>query len=84
MAPKKKAKKKKAEAKAEEHFCPVCLLIETIRDATDRKSPFVKHMQKARIEFLEGLKCLIDERIERAKKTAGKKKSRLTKIKVED
>ena len=81
MAPKKGTKKKKAE---EEHRCPVCQLMEMIGDATDKKSPFMKHMQKARIEFLEGIKCLIDERIERAKKTAGKKKSKLTKIKVED
>jgi hypothetical protein len=41
-------------------------------------------MTNARIEFLEGIKSLIDERIETMKKGAGKKKSRLTRIEVED
>ncbi len=50
----------------------------------DRKSAFFQHMNNARIEFLEGIKSLIDARIEAIKKEAGGKKSKLTKIKVED
>jgi hypothetical protein len=41
-------------------------------------------MNNARIEFLEGIKSLIDERIEAIKKGGGTGKSKLTKIKVED
>jgi hypothetical protein len=41
-------------------------------------------MNNARIEILEGIKALIDARIEAAKKGAKGKKSKLTKIKVED
>ncbi|MCK4487384.1 MAG: hypothetical protein KAU38_11560 [Desulfobacterales bacterium] len=82
MAPKKTAKKT---AEEEESFvCPMCLVVRCLRDMVDRKSPFFEHMNNARIEFLEGIKSLIDERIEAIKKGAGTRKSRLTKIKVED
>ena len=82
MAPKKTAKKT-AEGEAS-FICPMCLVVGCLREMVDRKSPFFEHMNKARIEFLEGIKSLIDERIEAMKKGAGTRKSRLTKIKVED
>ena len=82
MAPKKTAKKTAEEEAG--FICPMCLVVRCLRDMVDRESPFFEHMNKARIEFLEGIKSLIDERIEAAKKGAGTKKSRLTKIKVED
>ena len=81
MAPKKTAKKT---AEEEGFICPMCLVVGCLREMVDRKSPFFEHMNKARIEFLEGIKSLIDERIEAMKKGAGTRKSRLTKIKVED
>ena len=82
MAPKKTAEKR-AE-KEQEFVCPVCLLVGCARDMVDRESPFFEHMNNARIEFLEGVKALIDSRIEAIKKATGSKKSKLTKIKVED
>jgi hypothetical protein len=82
MAP-KKTEKRTAE-KEQDLVCPVCLLIGCFRDMVDRKSPFFEHMSNARIEFLEGIKSLIDARIDTLKKGAGSKKSKLTKIKVED
>jgi hypothetical protein len=82
MAPKKRAKK--TPEKEEAFACPVCILFDCLRDMTDRKSAFFQHMTNARIEFLEGIRSLIDERIETMKKGAGKKKSRLTRIEVED
>ena len=82
MAPKKTAKKTAEEE--ESVVCPMCLVVRCLRDMVDRKSPFFEHMNNARIEFLEGIKSLIDERIEAIKKGAGTRKSRLTKIKVED
>jgi hypothetical protein len=82
MAPKKRAKK--SSERKEEFVCPVCVLFDCLRDMTDRKSAFFQHMTNARIEFLEGIRSLIDERIEAMKKGAGKKKNKLTKIKVTD
>ncbi|MBW1716864.1 MAG: hypothetical protein JRF30_07790 [Deltaproteobacteria bacterium] len=82
MAPKKT--EKKAAEEEESFVCPMCLVVRCLRDMVDRKSPFFEHMNNARIEFLEGIKSLIDERIEAIKKGAGTRKSRLTKIKVED
>lgn len=76
---------KKTEKNKEEAFvCPVCLLLGCLRETVDRESPFFEHMNNARIEFLEGIKSLIDQRIEAIKKGGGSRKSRLTKIKVED
>jgi hypothetical protein len=82
MAPKKTAKES---GKVDEDFiCPMCLAVRCLRDMVDRKSPFFEHMKNARVEFLEGVKSLIDERIEAIKKGGRTRKSRLTKIKVED
>jgi hypothetical protein len=82
MAPKKKASK--TTGKEESFVCPLCLFLGCVRDATEKKSDFLQHMNNARIEFLEGIKSLIDERIEAAKKGTKAGKSKLTKIKVED
>ncbi len=82
MAPKKKASKTVGEQEA--FVCPVCLILGSLRNMTEKKSAFFQHMQNARIEFLEAIKALIDERIEAVKKGTGARKSRLTKIKVED
>jgi hypothetical protein len=82
MAAKKTAKKS---CNDDEGFiCPMCLVVRCFRDMVDRKSPFFKHMNNARLEFLEGIKSLIDERIEAIKKGPKTGKSKLTKIKVED
>ena len=82
MATKKRAKQ--TAKKEEDIVCPVCLIGGYVRNMVDRKSPFFEHMNNARIEILEGIKALIDARIEAAKKGAKGKKSKLTKIKVED
>ena len=82
MAPKKTAKK--AAEKDQDLVCPVCDVLGCLRDVVDRNSPFFEHMNNAGIEFLEGIKSLIDARIDTLKKGAGAKKSKLTKIKVED
>lgn len=82
MTPKKTAEK--TTEKEEGFVCPMCMLLGCLKDLTDRKSVFFEHMNNARIEFLEGIKSLIDERIQDIKRGTGKKKSRLTKIKVED
>jgi hypothetical protein len=82
MATKKRVNK---EADKDEAFvCPVCLLMNCVRDLADRESPFFEHMNNARVEFLEGIKALVDSRIQAIKKGARSKRSRLTKIKVEE
>ena len=82
MAPKKKAEKR---AEKEKGFvCPMCFVAGCLKDMVDRKSDFFEHMTNARIEFLEGIKSLIDSHIEAIKKETGRKKSKLTRIKVED
>ena len=82
MAPKKTARKTAEEE--ENVVCPVCVVVRCFRDMADKKSPFFEHMNTARIEFLEGIKSLIDERIEAIKKGTRTGKSKLTRIKVED
>jgi hypothetical protein len=49
-----------------------------------RKSEFSKHMTQSRIEFLKGIRSMVDERINDLEKKQSKKgKKRMTKIKVE-
>jgi hypothetical protein len=82
MAAKKRVNKKAD--KDEAFVCPVCVLLSCVRDLVDTESPVFKHMNNARVEFLEGIKALIDARIQAIKKGTGSKRSRLMKIKVED
>jgi len=81
MAVKKRSKKK---AEKEAFVCPLCMLAGCVREMVDKKSPFFEHMNNARVEFLEGIKVLLDARIQAMKKGTASKKSKLTKIKVED
>ena len=79
------AKKRRKKIAEEETFvCPMCVLVGCVREMVDRESPFFEHMNNARIEFLEGIKALVDARIQAMKKGTASKKSKLTKIKVED
>lgn len=49
-----------------------------------KKSKFVDHMTRSKIEVLKGIRSLVDERIEQLdKKKSGKTKKRAAKIKVE-
>lgn len=82
MAAKKRVNKKAD--KDEAFVCPVCVLLGCVRDLVDTESSVFKHMNNARVEFLEGIKALIDARIQAIKKGTGSKRSRLMKIKVED
>jgi len=74
MATRKEARK--TGKKEEDTVCPLCFVQECLRDMTERNSAFFKHMNNARIEFLEGIKSLIERQIEAAKKGTVKKKSR--------
>ena len=55
-----------------------------LEKAFGRNSPFYKHMTRSKIEFLKGVKSLLDERIERLEKKDSKKTgAKMTKVKVE-
>jgi len=75
-----------AQKKNDEHVfeCPVGKFFSDLDNVFGRKSEFAKHMTQSRIEFLKGIRSLVDERIdtlEKQRSTRGKKK--MTKIKVE-
>ena len=64
--------------------CPVGKFFMDLDNVFGKKSEFAKHMTQSRIEFLKGLRSLVDERIDNLEKKQSKKgKKRMTKIKVE-
>ncbi|MBW2038482.1 MAG: hypothetical protein JRI46_02625 [Deltaproteobacteria bacterium] len=65
--------------------CPIYAFLSWIKGRKAKKPQFWEHMDNARIEFLEGFKSLIDERIEFLKKQKEKTRKRgVTKIEVEE
>ncbi len=75
-----------AEKKSKEDriTCSVSTFITDLEKTFGRKSSFYKHMTRSRIEFLKGVKSLLDERIEYLEKKGSKKaETKLTKVKVE-
>lgn len=75
-----------AEKKRSEYVfeCPVGRFFMDLDKAFGKKSEFSKHMTQSRIEFLKGLRSLVDERIENLEKKQSKKGTKkMTKIKVE-
>ena len=70
--------------KEERITCPVGSFFMDLDKTFGRKSPFYEHMTRSKIEFLKGVKSLLDERIEYLEKKGSKKTSaKLTKVKVE-
>ncbi|RLB04879.1 MAG: hypothetical protein DRG50_08155 [Deltaproteobacteria bacterium] len=65
--------------------CPIYAFLSWAKSRRAKKPHFWEHMANARIEFLEGIKSLIEDRIEylkRQKEEVGKKGP--TKIEVEE
>jgi len=70
--------------KEERITCPVGSFFMDLDKTFGEKSPFYEHMTRAKIEFLKGVKSLLDERIECLEKKGSKKAgAKLTKVKVE-
>ena len=68
----------------EKMTCPVGSFFVDFDKTFGRKSPFYEHMTRSKIEFLKGVKSLLDERIEYLEKKGSKKAgAKLTKVKVE-
>jgi hypothetical protein len=70
--------------KEESTTCPVGSFFMDLDKTFGRKSRFYEHMTRSKIEFLKGIKSLLDERIEYLEKKGSKKAgAKLTKVKVE-
>lgn len=79
--PKKKGTKQ--QGAKETCTCPWCHFQKYLEASADKNAAFFMHMNRARIEFLEGMKALIDSQIKAAKKH-GEPKKTVTKIRVEE
>ena len=70
--------------KEEMVVCPVGKFFMDLEEMMGKKSKFFNHMMRSKVEFLKGIRTLVDEGIEyyekKGSKQAGKK---MTKIKVE-
>ena len=70
--------------KEERITCTAGTFFADLEKTFGRKSKFYKHMTQSRIEFLKGVKSLLDDRIEYLEKKDSKKAgAKLTKVKVE-
>ena len=64
--------------------CPVGTFFADLEKTFGKKSSFYKHMNQSKIEFLKGVKSLLDDRIESLEKKGSRKSgAKLTKVKVE-
>ena len=70
--------------KKERISCSVGNLLSDFEKTFGKKSSFYQHMTRSKIEFLKGVKSLLDDRIEHLEKKGSKKTgAKLTKVKVE-
>ena len=70
--------------KKERISCSVGSFFTELEKTFGKKSSFYKHKTRSKIEFLKGVKSLLDDRIEHLEKKGSKKTgAKLTKVKVE-
>lgn len=75
-----------AEKKSEQETtgCPVGSFFEDLEKTFGKKTPFFEHMTQSKLEFMKGIRSLLDARIDSLeKKRSGNPAQKLTKIKVE-
>jgi len=75
-----------AEKKSEKEvvLCPLGRLLLDLERLAGARSEFFSHLNKSRIEFLKGLRSLLDDKIEHLeKKGASRPGKKMTNIKVE-
>ena len=64
--------------------CPVGKFFMELENLMGKRSTFIEHMTRSKIEFLKGLRSILDERIDYYERKGSKKGSkRMTKIKVD-
>ena len=75
-----------AEKKSEQATagCPVGSFFEDLEKVFGKKSPFFEHMTQSKLEFMKGVRSVLDARIENLeKKRSEDPDQKMTKIKVE-
>jgi len=75
-----------AEKKSEQGTagCPVGSFFEDLEKAFGKKSQFFEHMTQSKLEFMKGIRSLLDARIDHLEKQrSGNPVKKMTKIKVE-
>ena len=71
-------------SKQESVGCPVGAFFKEFEGALGKKSKFFEHMNRSKVEFLKGIRSLLDERIDHLeKKRSGHSGKKMTKIKVQ-
>lgn len=64
--------------------CPVGKFFLDLEKVYGKKTKFFEHLTQSRIEFLKGIRSLVDERIETLEEKGAKgAKKKMTRIKVE-
>ena len=64
--------------------CPVGRFFMDLEGCMGGKSKFLKHMNRSKVEFLKGIRSLLDERIDHYEKMGSKKAGKkMTKIKID-
>ena len=64
--------------------CPVGRFFADFEGALGKKSKFFEHMNRSKVEFLKGIRSLLDERIDHYEKKVSKKAGKkMTKIKID-
>ena len=64
--------------------CPVGRFFKDLEGCMGKESTFFKHMTRSKVEFLKGIRSLLDERIDRYEKSGSKKTDKkMTKIKID-
>jgi hypothetical protein len=64
--------------------CPVGSFFEDLEQAFGKKSQFFGHMTQSKLEFMKGIRSLLDARIDHLEKErSGNPAEKMTKIKVE-
>jgi len=70
--------------KDQEFDCPVGRFFMDLEDCMGKQSKFFKHMTRSKVEFLKGIRSLLDERIDHYEKKGAKKTDKkMTKIKID-
>jgi hypothetical protein len=74
----------KKKGSEERSICPVGTFFADLEKTFGRKSQFFNHLTRSKIEFLKGVKSLLDDRIECLEKRGSEKAGvKLTNVKVE-
>lgn len=73
----------KAQTKQEPLNCPFARILSEIEKGLGSNSTFFNHLHQSHLEFLKGLRSLLDGRIDELEKKTSRDKKKTTKIKVE-